>query len=438
MADLAGLSRESIAAYRRAREFVRDDPLALAALMTKEVALHQRVGQLTTALRIIAHARRLARDDSPRACRVRSQLTARLAFVSHVRAKHADALRWSALAVDEALRSEDTVALAFAYNVRDLTLTGAGQVGDRPYGELALARYEEAGDLLMQSRCINNLAIRAFLEGRWPLAQDRFALAAEVLHRVGDTANEGWARLQPGGDGYPPGPVRLRRRAARACGSVGPDRRRRRAPRADPPGDRQGAGRPGPGRGGAERLRRGARTAWRRRAWTTRSSRSSQDSRSASRSRATSTAPRRRWSRRWRPPKEWGHGSVLASLHCHLGAVRLRRGRPRRPPRRSKLGWPIPTPATVATRARSTGSAWTERRGGRRQLARARKPGPPWSRSASSCCPTGSTPSSPDLSSDHASQVAEEQDLEQQVPGVVALARHVVGAEVLGRPGSGP
>ena len=72
-------------------------------------------------------------------------------------------------------------------------------MGDRPYGELALARYEEAGDLLMQSRCINNLAMRAFLEGQWPLAQDRFAMAAEVLHRVGDTANEGWARLQPGG-----------------------------------------------------------------------------------------------------------------------------------------------------------------------------------------------------------------------------------------------
>ncbi len=129
VADLAGLSRESIAAYRRAREFVRDDPLALAALMTKEVALHHRVGQLTTALRIIAHARGLARDDSPRACRVRSQLTGRLAFVNHVRAKHADALRWSALAVDEALRSEDTVALAFAYNVRDLTLTGCGEGG---------------------------------------------------------------------------------------------------------------------------------------------------------------------------------------------------------------------------------------------------------------------------------------------------------------------
>ena len=42
---------------------------------------------------------------------------------------------------------------------------------------------------------------------------------------------------------------------------------------------------------------------------------------------------------------------------------------------------------------RSTCSAWPERPR-ERPLARARKPGPPWSRSASSCCPTGSTPSS--------------------------------------------
>ena len=190
VADLAGLSRESIAAYRRAREFVRDDPLALAALMTKEVALHQRVGQLTTALRIIAHARRLARDDSRP--RLPGPLPAhRAAGVRQPqRAKHADALRWSALAVDEALRSEDTVAAGVRLQRPGPHPDGGGKVGDRPYGELALARYEEAGDLLMQSRCINNLAMRAFLEGRWPLAQDRFAMAAEVLHRVGDTANE--------------------------------------------------------------------------------------------------------------------------------------------------------------------------------------------------------------------------------------------------------
>ena len=147
VADLAGLSREAIAAYRRARDFARSDPVAVASLMAKEVALHQRIGQLTTALRIIAHARGLVREESPRASRVRSQLTARLAFISHMRARHADALRWSALAVLEAQRSGDSLAVALAFNVRDPVLTGAGKVGDQPFGELALASYEKAGDL---------------------------------------------------------------------------------------------------------------------------------------------------------------------------------------------------------------------------------------------------------------------------------------------------
>ena len=190
VADLAGLSREAIAAYRRARDYARADPVLVASLMAKEVALHQRVGQLTTALRIVAHARGLVREESPRASRVRSQLTARLAFVSHLRARHADALRWSALAVLEAQRSGDDLAVAFAFNVRDLILTGAGQVGDQPFGELALASYEKAGDLLGMSRCLNNLAMRALQEGRWPLAQERLERAAELFRRVGDTANE--------------------------------------------------------------------------------------------------------------------------------------------------------------------------------------------------------------------------------------------------------
>ena len=158
--------------------------------MAKEVALHQRIGQLTTALRIIAHARGLVREESSRASQVRSHLTARLAFISHMRARHADALRWSALAVLEAQGSGDSLAVALAFNVRDLVLTGAGKVGDQPFGELALASYEKAGDLVMMSRCLINLAMRAHQEGRWPLAQERLERAAELTRRVGDTAYE--------------------------------------------------------------------------------------------------------------------------------------------------------------------------------------------------------------------------------------------------------
>ena len=104
---------------------------------------------------------------------MRSQLTGRLAYVSHVRPKHADALRWSAIAVLEALRSDDGRGRRVRLQRPRPHPHGGRQGGDQPFGELALARYEEAGDLLMMSRCLNNLAMRALLEGRWPLAQER-------------------------------------------------------------------------------------------------------------------------------------------------------------------------------------------------------------------------------------------------------------------------
>ena len=63
VADLAGLSREAIASYRRARGYARADPVSVASLMAKEVGIHQRIGQLTTALRIVAHARGLVREE---------------------------------------------------------------------------------------------------------------------------------------------------------------------------------------------------------------------------------------------------------------------------------------------------------------------------------------------------------------------------------------
>ena len=70
--------------------------------MFKEVGIHQRIGQLTTALRIVAHARGLVREETPRSSAVRSMLTSRLAFFNYLHARHAEALKWSALAVLEA------------------------------------------------------------------------------------------------------------------------------------------------------------------------------------------------------------------------------------------------------------------------------------------------------------------------------------------------
>jgi tetratricopeptide (TPR) repeat protein len=162
--------------------------------MSKEAAIHQRVGQLTTALRIVAYASRLAVGSSSEASSVRSRLSVRRSFVHHLRSRHTEALHWSAIAVEEARASGDPADLAYAYNARDLTLTAAGVVSEEKFGELALASYELSGDLDGQAKCLINLGIRAFQQGEWLLAAERYAEAGRRCQRVGDTDNEAIAR----------------------------------------------------------------------------------------------------------------------------------------------------------------------------------------------------------------------------------------------------
>ena len=57
------------------------------------------------------------------------------------------------------------------------------------HGETALRIYEQLGDLSGQAHMLNNLAVRRFVEGRWPDALLMFARAAESFRRVGDASN---------------------------------------------------------------------------------------------------------------------------------------------------------------------------------------------------------------------------------------------------------
>jgi len=191
VAELAGLSRQAIDAYRRAKRLVRSDPLSYATLSVKETRLHQRMGAFGTATRISSHARsRLHSVPGAEAAAARSMLAGRVAVIHHLRSRHADALRWSRIALDEAKESGDPTALAFAYNYRELIVTAAGERPEEPYGELALASYTAAGNLLGQGHGLTNLAIRSVAEGDWETALGRFESAIELFHRVGDTASE--------------------------------------------------------------------------------------------------------------------------------------------------------------------------------------------------------------------------------------------------------
>jgi class 3 adenylate cyclase/tetratricopeptide (TPR) repeat protein len=189
--DIAGFSRSAVAAFRRARPYRREDPVGRAGLILKEAGLHQRLGEFVTSLRLLSHARGVLRDSSgPLTEATRSRLATRFSFGKYLQGDHLAAVRWSEIGVREARTSGDRDALAYAYNTRHLACIHAGVAEDEPYGELALAAYEDLGDLRMQAHCLNNLAISAMYDAHWDRSGELLDRAAGIFRRVGDTANE--------------------------------------------------------------------------------------------------------------------------------------------------------------------------------------------------------------------------------------------------------
>lgn len=144
-----------------------------------------------TSSRLLAHARGMLRDShGDGAESMRSRLATRYSFGRYLQGDHAAALRWSEVGVREARLSGDRDALAYAYNTRHIACIHAGVALDESYGELALAAYEDLGELRMQGHCLNNLTISAMHDGQWDRSAGLLDRAAGMFRRVGDTANE--------------------------------------------------------------------------------------------------------------------------------------------------------------------------------------------------------------------------------------------------------
>jgi len=82
-------------------------------------------------------------------------------------------------------------ALATSYRAMQIIHLWSGVPEDLPYGKLALHAFEELGDLEGQAMSLNNLAVRAFFEGRWTEALTMYQRAADNFERIGDVARLG-------------------------------------------------------------------------------------------------------------------------------------------------------------------------------------------------------------------------------------------------------
>jgi class 3 adenylate cyclase/tetratricopeptide (TPR) repeat protein len=187
---LVGQAPEAGAAYRAARREVRGNPVREAELILKQARLLQRLGSYSETLRWLSRGMSSldgVDDDSVRS--TRSMLATRYAVCRISQGRYQDAAHWAQVGVAEAQAAADTPALAQAYLALHAVAVWNGEHQEVPYGERALALFEELDDVVGQAHCLNNLAMRAVFEGRWTAALEMFERAADSFRRVGDTTN---------------------------------------------------------------------------------------------------------------------------------------------------------------------------------------------------------------------------------------------------------
>ena len=187
---LLGLSAEARSSYQRAVRDFAQEPLRAATVHLKLGRLDQRVGYLSQSLRRLSRGMTLVRDIAgTRARAVEAELATRYSIGRFQQGKYRDAKKWGDRAVSLAEQSTDREVLANAHNALEAITLWAGLSSDVSHGDLALALYEELGDLAGQGHSLNNLAIRAIFEGRWDDTQPLLTRAAGLFEQIGDAAS---------------------------------------------------------------------------------------------------------------------------------------------------------------------------------------------------------------------------------------------------------
>ena len=178
---------EALVAYRASRRYGRDDSVLVAQLYLKEAVVTSRAGRYTESLRWTSRGRRLLeRLDEVEANKKRARLSAWYAHIRRRQGRRAEAIRWARLAIEEAKASGEQEALASAYRTLDLTNVELGRYDDVRHYPLALAIYEELGDLMESGTINNDLGAFAYYQGRWDDALAFYEKAQGLWQRAGD------------------------------------------------------------------------------------------------------------------------------------------------------------------------------------------------------------------------------------------------------------
>ena len=190
--NLAGEYHRAEGVYRSARRVAQGDEISDARLLQKEAQIAVRLGRMPLALRRLSKGRSLIEGvESDEALAQRAQLSMWYATVRQVQGHHHDAIRWCNRTIEEARRSGDRKALAYANQILDWALDLIGQAGDHEHLKTALEIYEEIGDLKGQGLALNNLGGTEYFAGRWDDAVDLYERGRLAHEMIGDPVGAG-------------------------------------------------------------------------------------------------------------------------------------------------------------------------------------------------------------------------------------------------------
>ncbi|MFN2589510.1 MAG: tetratricopeptide repeat protein, partial [Actinomycetota bacterium] len=186
-------------AYTAARRLVSGDAVREARLLLKEAQISDLVGRTSDALRWLHRGQRALEGIADLdAAMQRAQLSVWYAVIRQAQGRAGEAIKWCRRAIAEAEASGERDALAHAYYTLDWALVTQGRSEGNRYSWMALAIYEELGDLVGQATVLNNLGAWAYFEGRWPEARDLYERARSAQERAGDPVSAAYGLVNVG------------------------------------------------------------------------------------------------------------------------------------------------------------------------------------------------------------------------------------------------
>ncbi len=184
----SGRFAEAEVAFRSARRYVTEDPVAQARLQLKRAWIKGWLDRYSEALRAITRGLRLLEHStSDEALRQRAQLLAWYSQFCLSGGALGRAIRWSEQAIAAAEAAHDTESLAHAFKVLGWVQLDRGDLETTATLERALMLYEELDDRPGQASVLNLMGGFAYWRGEWDEALDFYEQARALARQTGNT-----------------------------------------------------------------------------------------------------------------------------------------------------------------------------------------------------------------------------------------------------------